>query len=380
LAQLALDDDQTDAALEWLDKAAAADPTATRPVAVKVNVLLAHGRAQAAQVAVRELQSRAPNQPGTLEALARVREAMGDQASAIDAYRRLVSATPGSADAHRRLGQALLQFGNLQDAAASFQAATELAPDMVHAWRGRVEIKRRTEGVAAARQLASSLADRIDPIVASVIEADVLFVEGHHAEAADLYGEAFKERASSEVALRLAESLTQAGQAGQAVDVLKEWLAANPDDVAGHFALSVRLIQTGEFDAAIEQGERLLTIRDDHVFTLNNLAWLYDRRGDTQKALTYAQRAYELMPDRPEIVDTLGWLLWRQGDQEAAMPLLEQAWSGAPGHPEIGFHYATALAEQGRTAEAAEVLSEALKSPDSFPEREEAEQLAEQLN
>ena len=63
LAQLALEENNTDSALSWLDKAALADPNDLRPSIAKVDLLLAEGRTEPALAAARELQTRAPNSP-----------------------------------------------------------------------------------------------------------------------------------------------------------------------------------------------------------------------------------------------------------------------------------------------------------------------------
>ena len=173
LAQLALDERDTKAALSWLDKAAAADPKDLRARVAKVELLLAAGQTEPALSAAHELESQAANSPLALQVLARTQLAAGQQADAIATNRRLVALAPDSAGAHYELGQALRQSGKLEDAANEFDAATAIAPSMVDAWRARAEIKRRADGIAAARALAASLSDRIGPAEAHGLEGDL---------------------------------------------------------------------------------------------------------------------------------------------------------------------------------------------------------------
>ena len=187
LAQLALEERDTKAAQSWLDKAAEADPKDLRARIAKIDLLLAAGEKEPALSAARELESQAPNNPVALQVLARTQFATGDQENAIGTYRRLVTLAPDSAAAHYQLGQALRQSGKLEEAANEFDAATAIAPNMLDAWRARADIKRRAEGIAAARALAASLSDRIGPAEAHALEGDLLFAEGKFAEAAELY-------------------------------------------------------------------------------------------------------------------------------------------------------------------------------------------------
>jgi tetratricopeptide (TPR) repeat protein len=277
------------------------------------------------------------------------------------------------------LGQALRQSGKLDEAANELDAATAIAPKMIDAWRARLDIKRRIEGVAAARALAESLSDRIGPAEMHALEGDLSFAEKQYAEAAKSYRAQYDEQPSSQAVLSLSNALVRAGQSSEAVSLLMDWLAHHPDDNEARFALSTDYIQSGQLDAAQAESERILAKAPDFAANLNNLAWLYDQKGDAEKALKHARRAYELAPKRPEIADTLGWILIRQGDAATAMPLLDQAWRAAPDNPEIGYHYAAALSKDGKMAQAKEVVTKVLQSPNAFPERKDAEKLSATL-
>lgn len=379
LAQLSVDKRDIDDALTWLNKAAAANPKAVRPLAVKVDLLLAQGRAPAALAAARAMETRAPNNPSTLDALARSQLAEGNQASAIRTYRRLVSVTPDSSVAHYRLGQVLREAGKLDEAAEAFDAATAISPRMQTAWRGRADIVRRKEGIDAARKLAVGLADRIGALDATRLEADLLFDEKQFVEATQLYRKVFDGQASTRTVLRLAGALSSAGEHAEAVSVLENWTSKNQSDNASRFALLSAYIAADRRELALAEGARILAKVPDHAPTLNNVAWLYDQKGDSDKALDYARRAYKNSSGRPEIADTLGWLLAKQGDTDAAIPLLEKAWKGAQTNPEIGYHYASVLARKGKIKEAVPILQKSLESKTPFAERADAEKLAEQL-
>ena len=126
------------------------------------------------------------------------------------------------------------------------------------AWRARADIKRKVEGIAAARALAASLSDRIGLAEAQALEGDLLFAEGKFAEAAEMYRSQYKEQASTRAVLSLSTALSKTGQNPQALAILTDWLASHPDDKEVRFALSTQYIQSGKLDEARLQSEQLL--------------------------------------------------------------------------------------------------------------------------
>ena len=301
LAQLAIKERNNAAALSWLDKAADADPKDLRARIAKVDFLMATGQGEQAVSAARDLERSAPNNPVALQVLGRAQSAAGDKESAIEAYRRLVALAPDSAEAHYQLGEALRQSGKLDEAAHEFDAATAITPTMLDAWRARADIKRKVEGIAAARALAASLSDRIGLAEAQALEGDLLFAEGKFAEAAEMYRSQYKEQASTRAVLSLSTALSKAGQNPQALAILTDWLASHPDDKEVRFALSTQYIQSGKLDEARLQSEQLLSTAPNYAPNLNNLAWLYDQKGDTEKALDMRGALTNYRPNSPRL-------------------------------------------------------------------------------
>ena len=130
---------------------------------------------------------------------------------------------------------------------------------MLDAWRARVDIKRRVEGVAAARSLAGSLEDRIGSAEVHALEGDLSFAEKQYAEAAKSYRALYDEQPNARAVLGLSSALSRDGQKSEAVTVLKDWLTGHPDDKEVRFALSTEYIQSGQLDEARAQSEQLLS-------------------------------------------------------------------------------------------------------------------------
>ena len=61
-----------------------------------------------------------------------------------------------------------------------------------------------------------------------------------------------------------------------------------------------------EYDAAIENFLKVLTLDKEHVASLNSLGNLYLKTGNFQKALSRLQQAVELKPDSVPVLNNLG--------------------------------------------------------------------------
>ena len=62
-----------------------------------------------------------------------------------------------------------------------------------------------------------------------------------------------------------------------------------------------------------------------------------------------------------------------------ALPLLERARETLPDRTEVRYHYTTVLANAGRRTEVRQELAELLNEVESFPERERAERMLQDL-
>jgi Tfp pilus assembly protein PilF len=126
--------------------------------------------------------------------------------------------------------------------------------------------------------------------------------------------------------------------------------------------------------------EKVLVLSPRSALAANNLAWLYSEYGgDQEKALQLAQTAKEAAPSDPRISDTLGWILYKRGVYQRAVSLLKEAAAGLPDNPAIQYRLGLTSLKVGDQDGARQALTAALKSPASFPQREEAKKLLAEL-
>jgi Flp pilus assembly protein TadD len=131
--------------------------------------------------------------------------------------------------------------------------------------------------------------------------------------------------------------------------------------------------QGKDFSAARDAYEALLSISNDFVPAINNLAVIYaERLGQLDKALDLARRARELNPSDPNIADTLGWILFRRGEFSQAPQLLNESVGKLSGNPEIQFHLGMAYYMMGDEQLARDALRRAADAAVDFPGQADA--------
>jgi tetratricopeptide (TPR) repeat protein len=218
-----------------------------------------------------------------------------------------------------------------------------------------------------------------DAAYGNELSGDVYTAKTEYKQAAEAYAAAYDKAPSAALAHKLFQADRNNGDHKAAQQVLEQWLAKEPGDVAIRSLLAGALQSQGQNAQAIEQYLYVLERNPDDVSALNNVAWLYHVEG-IAGGLKYAERAHELAPDRPEVTDTLGWLLLQDGEINRGLILLQEAAVKAPHLPEIRYHVAVALAKAGRRDEARKLLDRLLKPGTRFQGIEDARKLRGQLD
>jgi len=161
--------------------------------------------------------------------------------------------------------------------------------------------------------------------------------------------------------------------------ILTRILQASSGNEEAYVWMGVLEERAGNYDAAISDYRKVLTINSNDVMALNNLAFLLAEHGQAQQldeALKLAQQVRALVPKSGSIDDTMGWVYYKKGIYPSAVQQLEDAVSQdkAANAPSAlhRYHLAMAYLKKGDQKHGNDELNAALKLNPNLPEAKQA--------
>lgn len=263
-------------------------------------------------------------------ALALERARRFDEAEA--AYRRVLAAQPGNADALHLLGVLVHRLDRTAEAIEFLEKASRRAPRDVHILDNLGQLYK-----AAGRQEDAKKKFRraiaLDPAFADAHNnlGIALMAEGRHDEADPCFRTALRIRPDHPQALyNLATLLTARGRYAEAIPIFRQVLAAHPDLADAHNNLGHALLETGAGRDAESCFHAALSRDPAHVDALANLGKINLLRYDTAAAEDFLRRAIAANPDHARALSGLGVALLRTGRHGEAMEAQRRALSLDP--------------------------------------------------
>jgi tetratricopeptide (TPR) repeat protein len=111
---------------------------------------------------------------------------------------------------------------------------------------------------------------------------------------------------------------------------LRKVIAEKPDFAAAYNALGYSFADRNiKLDEAVTLIEKALTLSPNDHYMLDSLGWAHYRKGNLDKAITYLEQAYQVNQD-PEIAAHLGEVLWKKGKYDEAKKIWADALSRNP--------------------------------------------------
>jgi tetratricopeptide (TPR) repeat protein len=167
---------------------------------------------------------------------------------------------------------------------------------------------------------------------------------------------ALKELQRSDKALR-------AGDMRESAEHLEKALAIYPNLPYAHNQLGLRDAALKDYDKALDEFSKALTLKPDYRLALDNTATVLSLQHRYDKAELAARHALDIEPDAPASQYILGTTLVQQGKySEEATELLEKVKST---YPRASLFLAAAAANRQENTSAEEELWEYLQSPES---------------
>lgn len=280
-----------------------------------------------------------------------------DYASAVDAFRHVLTLDPRHGTALAMLGLSEFELGQGADALRDIEASKQLGilkdeqlrnvvlfhEGLLLQRAGRFYLAQRALaslcfGGVRSRELVETLGMTVlrmrDPVPPAQ-GSEQAFVVEHLGRAACLQGAKNYDLARSE---------------------FDSVVTQFPNAPNVHYAYGRFLLDEGDHDAAVKELQTQLAGKPDDLLTRLLLA-ATEIKVDDAAGLAVAEEALRLAPNEPLVHFVLGALLLDAGKNAEAIPHLEIAKAGFPNEPKIYWSLATAYARAGRTHEAAEMRS-----------------------
>jgi tetratricopeptide (TPR) repeat protein len=122
----------------------------------------------------------------------------------------------------------------------------------------------------------------------------------------------------------------------------------------GYFNLGVLKLNTGDYNAAMENFITAVTFATDDVQSLINLGNIYNIRNDLNNAFYYYQKAFSLNMNDPDLQNNLGVLALKHKNYPEAVGFLSHAWQASKDE-DIQLNLATAYYYSGDKAKLREL-------------------------
>ena len=287
-------------------------------------------------------------EPDYPQAHYRIGEALveqGNVSQAGDYFRLVTDLDPDFAPAHRSLGQVALALGDPQAAIQNLQRALELAPDdgvtyatLANAYTALGDSERGRDAAEKARSLEHPY-DIPDPLRDEV-----------HAMAI-----------SSPACYDRAKQLIHEGRHAEAIPDLKIVVKARPKDHYVQVFLGSAYHNTGQLDLAERHLSKALRLAPDSVSALMEMCRVMSEMGRPEDAIRYGRRARELKPNHPRINVELAYLLVNNGSFQEAIGAYERAAAAETLGPEEEMLWGFALRHTGSIDEGVRHLREAVR-------------------
>lgn len=164
-----------------------------------------------------------------------------------------------------------------------------------------------------------------------------------------------------------ARELEQAGQVDRAMNLFREILRRDPDNLEAHFGLGSLYEKIGQHLQALEQFEMAKRVDPENVDAAVRHAKAMATLGRYDAAERDLRRAARIDPNRPEVFTTLGMIGVRRGLYEQAEQDLKRAIE-LSADSAAAYHYrGEALNQLGRVDEALAMLEQAARLDPTNP-------------
>jgi tetratricopeptide (TPR) repeat protein len=364
-----------------------------------IEVMVKQNKKDEAQQLVTDILKEDPKDPeaiairASLSLLTGTREQLQ---SAINDLQTVVSRMPENPVLRYNLGKALLAKGNMQAARIQFEEAIKLRPDYLlpRITLAQIYLQNREFGkvVQASQEILSYDATNVP---ARLLRSRALMALGEvkqartelvqtatqfpdlpearlQVAALDLQEKNFKAAEESFKALYakfhdpraflgLVETYVAQGNSAQALKLLREEIAKNPDQLEYRVALANISVNANDYQTAISEYKKVLDKAPRSSDIWLRLGETYRRSGDLTSAAANFKKAQEVAPNNVLAYLQLALLYDTGGQKTDARPLYEQILRLQPDNPVALNNLAFMLADNGNDLDQALTMAQRAK-------------------
>ncbi|NND69828.1 MAG: PEP-CTERM system TPR-repeat protein PrsT [Halioglobus sp.] len=362
-----------------LDRTLEAHPRAMEPRLVKARYFIARGDLDKAGAEFNALTHEQKQHPDALFTQAGFELAAGRHNQARITLEKLTRLRPNVSQYHYMMSKAYAGLGDLKKFTAELEKAVELDPDHFYA---KLALARLNLVTGSNKQFRKHLAElkKVAPDNHDVMKLEVADADqrGEHKRAEQLLATLYEQSPTVGNVMALATHREKVGDAQGAVAALENWLDSHHDDLQVRQKIAQVRGSAEDIDGAIEEYRTIVSLDENNVVALNNLAWYLLERNPEQ-ALVYAQQAFGLSPESSSVLDTLAMAQLATQRLPEARRTIDRALELSPDSPELIYHEARVRAAEGDNAGAAQSLAAVLAQHEDFYERDKAVALLEEL-
>ncbi|MDF2368170.1 tetratricopeptide repeat protein [Sneathiella sp.] len=338
---------------------------------VYAQFFIRHGELQRADRLLEKLAVKNPNETNILKLLAEVKLRKQDWIAAEELADRLLALNATDSAGYQISGAALAGLQNLEESRSAFEKAYAIAPEAGQAMQSLVQAYLRDGDIEKAETFLSDvLASSQRNYLASRLLAEIKFRKNEPEEAIKLIRDAIAGDPQEETGyVILAKHFLATGEKKDAGDVLSEGLKAIPDGFMLNMIQASVYESNGNYSDAIETYEKLLDERPNSDIVVNNLASLIAEHAENEDALLWAYSLAKRFRNSkvPYFQDTLGWLHYLRGEYNMATPLLRSAVDNEPNVAVLRYHLGMAYKAEGNRNNAIRELDQAVTLGKSQP-------------
>jgi tetratricopeptide (TPR) repeat protein len=304
--------------------------------------------------------------------LGEISELMGDDKSAVNAFKELTRIMPYQAMFYLRLGSLYNQLENKQEAIAAYERAVKINRDLrqAHDALGQLSVEQYQKYEEQIYSQADLTPDLLGLAKESLEKAIHSYSELHR-----LAPRTNQQRYNNLLRAfrtRLGSLYLYFEKAEEALQELKKVLDEDPDHVDANYFTGMVYQVLGNFEQAESYLRKTIVLAPEREESYNALGYLFAEYGTKlDEAVELIQKALQRSPENGAYLDSLGWVYFKQGNLDAALTQLEKAVRYMPHSAEIQDHLGEVYLKKGLKQKAISAWQKAIQlEPDDTAIRE----------